>query len=199
MRPIRLLMAAAAIAGCHHRANSVAVEACVPSPPQSIAEADLQQMGGNYAATLVATEGPRAGQSVRGRLVLRAQDQSLVRIPSADSNITVTQPMIGTMDLAADSIGATRMGDLMATDAAMPGVGVYVTSRRGGPVTGVIARVGSGSNARGQMGFDGGYFTLFITRVSHNGIEGGWRSSPGAGGAATAEAQGHFCAERQPG
>jgi hypothetical protein len=132
-------------------------------------------------------------------LVLRAQDQALVRIPFADSTVAVSQPVIGMLELATDSVGATRMGDPMAADAATPGVGVYVTSRRGGPVTGVIARVGSGSNVRGQMVFDGGYFTLFVARVSPTGIWGGWRSSPGAGGMVAPDAQGHFCAEKLPG
>jgi hypothetical protein len=163
---------------------------------QTPAEMDLAQLNGSYAVTFVATEGSKAGQTVRGRLALRAQDQALVSVPYADSSIVVSQPVIGTMDLAADSIGATRMGDFAATDAARPGVGVYVTGRRGGAVTGVVARVGSGSNVRGQMVFDGGYFTLYVGRVGSNGVWGGWASSPGTGGMVTPDARGHFCAEK---
>lgn len=193
------LLLITALAGCrHHRTDSAAAAAaCEPSMSQLPAEMDLQQLNGTFAVTFVATEGSKAGQIVRGRLVLRAQDQSLVRVPNADSNTVVTQPVIGVLDLAVDDLGATRMGDLMATDAARPGVGVYVSSRRGGPVTGVIARVGSGSNVRGQMVFDGGYFTLYVGRVGSNGAWGGWASSPGTGGMVTPDARGHFCAEKQ--
>lgn len=190
------LLAIAALGGCRHRTSNVMAGACEPSAPQAPAEMDTRQLNGAYAVTFVATAGLNAGRTVRGRLVLRAQDEALVRIPYADSNTVITQPVIGVMDLVAEDIGVTRMGDFAATDAAMPGVGVYVTSRRGGPVTGVVARVGSGSNVRGQMVFDGGYFTLYVGRVGSNGVWGGWASSPGTGGMVTPDARGHFCAEK---
>lgn len=199
-RPFLVLLAVAAVSGCRHRTDSArAAAACEAAAPQAPAEMAIQQLNGNYAVTFVVTGGSKTGQTVRGRLVLRAQDQALVGIPYADSNTVVSQPVIGTMDLAADDIGATRMGDFMATDAAMPGVGVYVTGRRGGPVTGVVARVGSGSNVRGQLVFDGGYFTLYVGRIGSTGIWGGWASSPGTGGLVTPDARGHFCAEKLAG
>ena len=200
MRRFGVLLVVTALSGCRHRTDLARqVAACEPASPQAPAEMDLVRLSGSYDVTFVSTEGAGAGHTVRGRLVLRAQDQSLVRVPYADSNTVVTQPVIGTMDLVTDEIGATRMGDLMATDAAMPGVGVYVTTRRGGPATGVIARVGSASNVRGQMVFDAGYFTLFVGRVGPTGIWGGWSSSPGTVGLVTADARGHFCAARQAG
>jgi len=194
------VLALSVAAGCRHRTDyAMAAATCTPAAQQAPAELDLAQMNGSYDVTFVSTEGPVAGHRVRGRLVLRAQDQALVRVPYADSTTVVTQPVIGTMDLATDDIGATRMGDLMASDAALPGVGVYVSGRRGGPVTGVVARVGSGSNGRGLMQFDGGYFTLFIGRVGPNGIWGGWASSPGTDGMVRPDARGHFCAEKRAG
>ena len=196
-RPILVALAAAA-SGCHHRVHdTTAMKACEPAAPQPAAEMSVPQLIGSYAVTFVATEGPKAGRTVRGRLVLRAQNQSLVHLPFGDSTSSFTQPVVGAMDLATDSIGATRMGDLMAADGERPGVGVYVTSRDG-QVSGILARVGSGSNGRSEMVIDGGYFTLYVARVGPNGIWGGWRSSPGTGGMVTPDAVGHFCAEKLP-
>jgi len=191
------VLALSVAAGCRHRTDSAMSAACAPAAQQAPAEMDLAQLNGGYTVTFVATEGPKAGQTVSGRLMLRAQEPALVSVPYADSNTVVNQPVIGTLDVATDDIGAIRMGDLMATDAALPGVGVYVASRRGGPITGVVARVGSGSNARGLMAFDGGYFTLFVGRVGPGGIWGGWASSTGT--TVTSDARGHFCAEKLPG
>ena len=131
-RPVLLtLLLAAGTASCRHRNDTaVAAAACESATPQAAAEMDVQQMNGSYAVTFVASEGSKTGRSVRGRLVLRAQDQSLVRIPFADTSVAVSQPVIGTLDLQTDSVGATRMGDPMSADAATPGVGVYVNSTR---------------------------------------------------------------------
>ena len=186
------------LAGCHRRAASdAAVRACGPVDALLPAGADPRHLSGSYDVTFAATGGPRAGQQVQGRLVLRPQDAALVRVPSADSVTRIDQPSIGTLEVEPDSIGATRMGDLMAADPGQPGVGVYVATRPGGEVTGIVARIGSLSNARptpGMVAFDGGHFSLHVKRVDENGFWGDWLSSPGPGGMMTAEARGHFCA-----
>lgn len=181
----------AALSGCHQRAPGAA--ACEPSALQSPAEMNLADLPGVYGVTFIATGGPRAGQTANGRLVLRPQDAGLVSVPHSDTNVIVSQPTIGQLDLSLETVGATPMGDPMAAGDSMPGVGFYVTRLRNGEVRGVIARVGSGSNARGQMLFDGGYFALYIRNVAADRILGGWASAPGGMGE---EARGHFCAMR---
>lgn len=189
------VFALAASAACHHRSSS-SMAACEPASNQVASEMSLDLLNGSFQVAFVATDGPRTGQSVGGLLTLHPQDAGLVSVASADPNTSVSQPTIGRLDLALDSIGATRMGDTMADSNTMPGVGLYVTRLPGGAVTGVVGRVGSGANARGSTPFDAGYFTLFIQRVNGEGIWGTWRSSPGPGGLVIPEARGHFCAMR---
>jgi hypothetical protein len=191
LRSATVLSAAIALQGCHQRAANSA--ACEPVPAQSAREMPLDQLAGVYGVTFIASAGPRSGQTTSGRLVLRRQDAGLVSVPHSDTNVIVQQPTIGQLDLALDAVGATPMGDPMAINDSMPGVGFYVTRLRNGDVTGVIARVGSGSNARGQMLFDGGYFALYIRHIAPDRILGGWASAPGGMGE---EARGHFCAMR---
>ena len=118
----------------------------------------------------------------------------MVAVGHPDTSVLVSQPTIGQLDLALEDVGATRMGDPMAANDTMPGVGFYVTRLRNGEVRGVVARVGSGSNARGMMLFDGGYFALYVRSIATDGIAGGWASAPG--GTIGQEARGHFCAVR---
>ena len=183
----------AVVAGCHHRArNPFGQGACTPVDAAAPITFDLEGLPGEYNVTFVATQGVRAGEKVDGKMTLRRQDAGLVRVEHADTTVIVLQPTIGQLDLALDSVGATRMGDPMSANDSMPGVGFYVTQLRGGAVTAVVARVGSGSNARGMMLFDGGYFSLFVKQAGNGLIGGDWRS--GAGGMGTPEARGHFCA-----
>lgn len=192
------LVAAVILSGCHRNrvGQRASAAECVPIEAQSPRQMELAQLNGTFDVAFLATAGPRSGQTTTGRLFLRPQDAGLVQLTSADPNTLVSQPTIGRLDLALDSIGAVRMGDPMSDSAAMPGVGLYVTQLRDGAVTGVVARVGSGSNVRGQMLFDGGYFTLYVRRISAEGIWGGWESSAGSGGMVTTNPSGHFCALR---
>ena len=189
------MAAALAAAACHHRPQS-SLESCEQPAAQPAASIDLAQLNGTFDVVFVASAGPKSGDKARGRLVLRAQDRGLVALPSADSTIVVTQPTIGQLDLAVADIGAAQLGDPMSDSAMTPGVGLYVTQLHDGTVTGVVARVGSASNLRDRQLFDGGYFTLRISRVSRDGIWGTWSSSAGTG-MMTAEPSGHFCASRQ--
>ena len=153
---------------------------------------------GAFDVTFVSTAGPRSGKGAAGTLSLRAQEPALVNLAQGDSSVTVTQPVVGLLELPLDSIGAVRMGDPMSEDASSPGIAIYITRTRAGEVADILARVGSGSNARGQLpSFDAGFFTLFVRRLGPDGIWGDWRSSPGAGGGLDRETVGHFCAIKQ--
>lgn len=179
----------------HHRSPAALVAACDTVPASPAAQLDPSLMHGTYAVTFIATGGLRSGHAASGTLSLQPQDASLVAIEPHDG-VAVTQPVIGQLDLAIDSIGAVQMGDLMSTDAATPGVGFYVTRRPCGEVSGIIGRVGSLSNARGPGPIDAGHFTLFIRQVTPTGIWGGWTSNPGSGGLIAPDAVGRFCALR---
>ena len=189
--------------GCHRRtAGAASLQPCAPVDALLPAGAQPEQMAGGYDVLFVATGGGRAGSQVVGRLDLRPQDAALVPMESADSLTRTTQPAVGSLDVATDSIGAVRMGDLMASDPRQPGVGVYVTARRTGEITNIVARIGSGSNARpvpGMTAFDGGHFTLHVKRVTEAGFWGDWISDPGPGGVGNQEARGHFCAMKSRG
>jgi len=156
---------------------------------------DLGSLPGSYGLTMVATSGPASGHTVSGHLVLHAQDSSLVLL-SGSGAASQAQPAVGTLDAQIEEVGATRMGDLMATDPADPGVGVYVTTNASGEVTSVVMRVGSQSNARGPSPIDAGHLTLFVRQLDGSGIRGSWISHSGIGRMMT-EARGHFCAARE--
>lgn len=197
--PAVLLLAASAVA-CRHRSvpeQTAITASCEPAPAQAVRDMDMGLLQGTFDATFVAVAGPRAGTTARGLLVLRPQHAALLSIANFDTLTLVHQPAFGSLDLPLEEIGATRMGDPTATDSAMPGVGVYVTSGRGGETTSVTARVGSASNVRGQQVFDGGYFALYLRRLDAQGIWGGWASAPGTVGLTTSEASGHFCVRRR--
>jgi hypothetical protein len=145
-------------------------------------------MGGEYGFTMVATGGARAGRTASGRLVLMPQDSALSSVEGA------AQPFRGTADIALDSVGAVRMGDLAAADPSAPGVAVYEQRAPNGAPT-VVVRLGSASNARGPQPFDAGHTTLYVRRISDGGLAGGWSSSAGST-YPIRRAQGYFCAVR---
>jgi hypothetical protein len=193
MHALAAVAITATVSACHHHPGTSLSAACEAVPLQNPRDMRLADLPGMYAVTFVATAGPRAGQTASGRLVLRPQDSGLLTVGHADTTRVVEQPTIGQLDLAMEDVGATRMGDPMAEADTMPGVGFYVTRLRNGAVQGVVARVGSASNTRGQMLFDGGYFALYVREVESDRISGGWASAPGGMGR---EATGHFCARR---
>lgn len=185
--------------GCHHhRSQALQPLTCDTVAAQPATEMALSTLSGTYAVTFVATAGLRSGHTIAGQLTLRPQDPSLVTTLPHDGTV-ITQPFIGQLDMELDSIGAVRMGDPMAADSSLPGVAFYVSHRPNGEASGVIGRVGSASNSRGPSGMDAGHFTLFVRRISADGIWGGWTSNPGAGGFITPDARGHFCALRTVG
>jgi hypothetical protein len=145
-------------------------------------------MGGAYRFTMVATDGVRAGRTVSGRLELTPQDSTLLQVEGA------AQPFRGTTDVAVDSVGAVRMGDLAAADPSAPGVAVYEQRAPTGTLT-VVMRLGSASNARGLQPFDAGHTTLYVRRISDAGFAGGWASSAGST-YPIRQAHGYFCAVR---
>jgi len=137
---------------------------------------------------MAATDGRLAGESTTGMMVLQAQDSALIELDRA------RQPIVGTADIALESVGAVRMGDLGATDPRSPGVAVY-EQRPDGRAPTIVIRLGSASNARGPLVFDAGHTTLYVYRIAIDGFAGGWSSSAGSV-FPPQEARGNFCAVR---
>jgi hypothetical protein len=181
-------------AGCHraHPGSVASTGRCEPVETPLPATADASLLAGVFEITFVPRAGPRADSApARARLVLHEQEASLVVLDSAAG---LTQPFVGTLELDRALIGATDMGDLLATDPRRPGVAAYA-QRRDGDLTALVVRLGSISNERGQQPYDAGHFTLFVRRIGSDGFDGGWASSSGAGMNPT-DASGHFCAVR---
>jgi hypothetical protein len=188
----RWLVAAFALASCvHHPAGDPAVGACRQVEGRLDASADTRDMNGRFVLTMIATGGARTGQSATGMLTLLPQDSALLAAEGA------SQPLRGATDIAIDSVGAVRMGDLAADDPAAPGVGVYEQRAPQTNMPTVVVRFGSGSNARGLRPFDAGHTTLYVRQITRDGFAGGWASSAGST-YPMRRAQGYFCAVRAP-
>lgn len=187
-----------AAAGCHRRSVGATAEvASCAAADSARGTVDVPQLRGKFALTMVATDGPRASSTQQGLLELRAQADSLVRVPRPMGAPAVLQQLVGTLDVAIDSLGATRMGDAMSTNPLSPGVGVYTSAGTAGPPAPVVLRIGSLSNGRGPSGIDAGHFTMFVREASANEFRGNWLSSPGTGMMGNQDARGYFCAVRQ--
>ncbi len=184
------LVGAALLGGCAHRNSQ-------PSPAsacQRVADAPLpagtstSPMAGEFVLTMVATAGPKAGRSVTGRLSLVPQDSALRQVERA------TQSLRGTADIALDSVGAVRFGDLAATAPDAPGVAVYEQRASDGTPT-VVIRFGNESNARGPQAFDAGHTAAYVRQISRDAFAGGWSSALSAT-FPPRHAEGYFCARR---
>ena len=144
-------------------------------------------MSGTFALTMITAAGERSADSATGSVALHPQDSGLADLDG------LRQSLVGTANIELQSIGATRMGDLAATDPLAPGVAVY--EQRVDGVAAVFVRLGSASNARGPAVFDAGHTTLYVRSITGDGFAGGWASSAGSA-YPMREARGYFCAVR---
>jgi len=141
---------------------------------------------------------------LRGAYVLVAFDASGERAtdgrlewdpPSPDSSSSpepggppaAAQPLlVGFTDIDLTRVGASVPGDPASRDPAAPGVALY-PAPGGGP----FVRVGSESNRRDRLRFDGAHTTLTITSIGSARFGGTWRSDVGV-----TKSTGSFCAKR---
>ena len=184
------LAAAALLASCAHvGARAGADAACQPPGDGPLPrDASTALLRGDFALTLVATAGPRAGWSVTGRLSLVPQDSALRQVEGA------AQPLRGTAAITLEAVGAERLGDLAAAAPDAPGVAVY-EQRAGDGTPTVVIRFGNESNARGPQPMDAGHTSGFVRRIGPDGFSGGWSSSAGST-FPPRHAEGYFCAVR---
>jgi hypothetical protein len=183
-----VVAAAAALAGCAGLRGGGAA-ACRPVRGPLPASASTAAMRGQFAFTMVATAGAKAGSTAVGRLWLEPQDSTLQSVERA------RQPLRGTADIALEDVGAARMGDLGARDPTAPGIAVYEQRPSGAGAPTVVVRLGSGSNARGPSAFDAAHTTLYVHRIGRDGFAGGWASNAGSAFPPRG-AEGYFCAVR---
>lgn len=185
-RRLLMVLLPAGLAGCHQRVSQSTE--CLPAPAAAVQADAVALLSGSHDVQLTATSGSQAGRTITGRLVLRPQAESL----RAGPWVPAEQAFAGTLDMEPDGIGAIRTGELTATDAVQPGVGVYVSPAANGTVT-VVARLGASANSRGDQPFDAGYFALYVREITPSVIRGGWASGDGR----QEVAAGHFCARRR--
>lgn len=168
----------AAAAGACASLRGIAATECARVEAALEPGASLEPLAGDFALTLVATSGPRRGESVAGGLRLRAA-------PPGRSAV-----LVGTTAIALDSVGALRLGDAEATDPGAPGVAVYEFRSAGGAPT-VTVRIGSQTTSESVERYDGGYTVLRVRRITPGGFYGRWESGLGV-----RDWGGHFCAVR---
>lgn len=173
---------------CAHGGRGGPAE-CAPPSGSLAREATADGLEGAYDLTLVTTEGRRAGAELTGGLTLMSQHADLRSLPGpgGEPYPDVTIPLIGSLEIALDSVGAVQVGSLVSTDPHAPGVAVYVRPGE------ILLRLGADANRRGQFAFEGGYTVLRVHAIDEQGFRGYWTS----GGNAGTIASGYFCAVKQ--
>jgi hypothetical protein len=197
------LVALLVIAACHSAAPAAkpeatpsakpAAEACAAPTGKLSPSATGARLGGEYRLRLVATAGPRSGETVDAHLRLAPLVDSLqVPAPMLGVRDTTTRhPLAGTTDLDPELVGGVRTGDNASTDPTAPGVLVIERHPAAGAPASIMLRLGALANRRGLVRFDGGYFALTVRRIDADGFAGTWAS-----GTARESAAGYFCAGR---
>jgi hypothetical protein len=174
---------------CHSRRSEPEPIRCTPPSDSARLEVAVEQLAGAYRVKLVATSGPKAGQSTDGTLRLQPNDSVLRAVMIAGIRDTsASYVLYGTAGIDLEAVGAVRPGNLASADPQQPGV--LVIERKGG----ITLRLGSEANRRDVVRYDGGYTALRVTEASRDRFAGTWAS--GLGGQRSG---GYFCAVRDNG
>lgn len=188
---LALSLAASLAAACGGRVPgaSLAPPSCEPVPGELAAGVQADALAGSWELTLVATSGPRLGDTVSGSLRLRPYGTR----PAPLSIPGVRYPLFGTADVDLAAVGAVAPGELGSDDPQAPGVLVLEWPRPGASAgtNEVVLRLGAEGNREERLRFDGTSMALFVDRVDEDRFAGRWRS-----GAGEELAAGHFCARR---
>ena len=168
---------------------------CAPfeRPPTLDAEA-IAALAGDYSLTLVATSGERSGQIARGTAMLFHNPDRLRRLigPGGNPMLGVVVPFYGAADIDVTEVGALPLGTTNSDDPLQPGVLVIQNSPDDTTARSLVMRLGSETNSRNAVPFDGGYTVLRVRLVLPDSMLGSWAS-----GTVTEVAAGFFCAVRQ--
>ena len=149
---------------------------------------------GVYSLTLVATSGERSGQIARGTATLFENPDRLRHLIDASGNpmLGVVVPFYGAADIDVTEVGALPLGTTTSNDPLQPGVLVIQNSPDDTTVRSLVMRLGSETNRRNAVPFDGGYTVLRVRLVGPDSFLGSWAS-----GTVTEVAAGFFCAVRR--
>lgn len=191
MIAFRLGLAAAtlaAVAAC----TKAPVMAASPAPSQSgevpcapvigslSPSTHMDAVAGDYRLTLVATAGPRAGQSVSGSLKIDK--------PQMATNL---DSLPGKSSIALDAVGATAPGPRGGGEVV---VREWMLSSGGSMTQQITITFGRVVAPPGTRAIEGAHMALSVKSVSSDGFQGTWTS--GSGDPSAPDASGHFCAKR---
>ncbi len=168
---------------------------CAPfERPRTLDAEAIAALAGDYSLTLVATSGERSGQIARGTAMLFENPDRLRRLIGAGGNpmLGVVVPFYGAADIDVTEVGALPLGTTNSDDPLQPGVLVIQNSPDDTSVGSLVMRLGSETNSRNAVPFDGGYTVLRVRLVRPDSMLGSWAS-----GTVTEVAAGFFCAVRQ--
>jgi len=190
-------VAALAVGCASSRAARAGPPPCAPAPferPGTLDAAAIAALAGDYSLTLVATSGERSGQIARGTATLFENPDRLRNLIGASGNamLGVVVPFYGAADIDVTEVGALPLGTTNSNDPLQPGVLVIQNSRDDTTAQSLVMRLGSETNRRNAVPFDGGYTVLRVRLVGPNSILGSWAS-----GTVTEVAAGFFCAVRR--
>ena len=187
-------VAALAVA-CANRGQRAGPLPCAPlERPRTLDAEAIAALAGDYSLTLVATSGERSGQVARGTAMLFENPDRLRRLIGASGNpmLGVVVPFYGAADIDVAEVGALPLGTTNSDDPLQPGVLVIQNSPDDTTTRSLIMRLGSETNRRNAVPFDGAYTVLRVRHVGPDFILGSWAS-----GTATEVAAGFFCAVRR--
>lgn len=157
-----------------------------PEPETALPPGSAERLDGNYRLELVATKGPKAGESAEGTLRIRLYERALRAVTvNGIRDTAASYVLYGGVDVDLDRVGAVRPGDPSTEDPMRPGV--LVIERKGT----VVLRLGSEANRRDRARFDGGYTALRVRELDGDRFRGTWAS-----GIHTQRSAGYFCAQK---
>ncbi len=187
-------VAALAVA-CANRGQRAGLSPCAPfERPRTLDAEAIAALAGDYSLTLVATSGERSGHIARGTAMLFENADRLRSLIGTGGNpmLGVVVPFYGAADIDVTEVGALPLGTTNSDDPLQPGVLVIQSSPDDTTARSLIMRLGSETNRRNAVPFDGGYTVLRVRLVRPDSMLGSWAS-----GTVTEVAAGFFCAVRQ--
>ena len=194
LRGLHTAVVAALAVACANRGQRAGPQPCAAfERPRTLDAEAIAAIAGDYSLTLVATSGERSGQVARGTAVLFENPDRLRRLIGASGNpmLGVVVPFYGTADIDVAEVGALPLGTTNSDDPLQPGV-LVIQNSPDDTTRSLIMRLGSETNRRNAVPFDGGYTVLRVRHVGLDFILGSWAS-----GTATEVAAGFFCAVRR--
>jgi len=171
-----LMLLTAASFSCVRPSPSVNQRTCRPSDYSLGIGDSVSRLQGTFELTLIATTGDSTPNQTTGRLVLTSTQRT-------------DAALVGETDIALETVGAARVGELATSADTAPGVAAFDRSTTR---PSFMLRLGSGANALSDIRRIEGPFTVMeVHTMGNGGFTGSWRSS-----GFREPAGGYFCAVR---